>query len=42
MDEMNEKNVITKLVLSNVTGDYYSYGVVTKVNKDRTPININS
>ena len=33
--EMNEKNVITKLVLHNVTGDYYSYGVVTKVNKDQ-------
>ena len=32
--EMNEKNAITKLVLHNVTGDYYSYGVVTKVNKD--------
>ena len=32
--EMNEKNAITKLVLSNVTGDYYYYGVVTKVTKD--------
>lgn len=32
--EMNEKNAITKLVLKNVTGDYYSYGIVTKVNKD--------
>jgi hypothetical protein len=31
---MNEKNAITKLVLSNVTGDYYYYGVVTKVTKD--------
>ena len=32
--EMNEKNAITKLVLKNVTGDYYSYGIVTKVKKD--------
>lgn len=32
--ELNEKNVITKLILHNVTGDYYSYGVVTKVNKN--------
>lgn len=32
--EMNEKNAITKLVLKNVTGDYYSYGIVTKVQKD--------
>lgn len=32
--EVNEKNAITKLILKGVTGDYYSYGYVTKVDKN--------
>ena len=31
--EINEKNILTKLILKDVTGDYYQYGVVTKVTK---------
>lgn len=32
--ETNEKNAITKLIIEDVTGDYYNYGVVTKVDKN--------
>lgn len=32
--ETNEKNAITKLILKGVTNDYYSYGYVTKVDKN--------
>lgn len=32
--ETNEKNAITKLILEDVTGDYYDYGIVTKVEKN--------
>lgn len=31
--ETNERNAITKLILTNVTNDYYEYGIVTSVNK---------
>lgn len=32
--ETNEKNMITKLILKNVTNDYYQYGIVQKVEKN--------
>ena len=32
--EINEKNAVTKLILKGVTGDYYSYGYVTKTEKN--------
>lgn len=32
--ETNEKNAITKLILKNMTGDYYDYGMVTKATAD--------
>lgn len=32
--ELNEKNAITKLIIKDVTGDYYNYGIVTKVEKN--------
>lgn len=32
--ELNDKNIITKLIIKEVTNDYYEYGIVQKVEKN--------